>query len=201
MAHLTLEEFEESLGLLTAGGPPEKLRDRFARLNAFHSRRGMNSLHALAERLYTLSSGLRRDVPANRAFQALWMEHIAQGLSERSGQKLDELADQINQHLNPDGSVKEGEDGALQASIDEYEELMARKIGGVAARLDTLQKAVPAVAAILRARPRLDVPLDPPEPEEEHDHDHEHHDHDHAHHGHDHTHTHEEPGGDTGDKD
>ena len=40
MANLSLDEFESCLGLLAEGGTPEKLRDRLARLNAFHSRRG-----------------------------------------------------------------------------------------------------------------------------------------------------------------
>ena len=190
MANLTLDEFEEAIGVLAEGGTPEKLRDRLARLNAFHSRRGMNSLRAVTERLFMLSSGLRRDVPSTRAFQALWMERIGKGLSESSGRKLDELADKINENLNDDGSVREGQEDALQAAVTAYEEQLARKVGGAAARLDTLQKAVPAVAEILRSRPRVDLPLDPPEPEDEHEHhDHEHpgHEHhDHAHHGHEH---------------
>lgn len=199
MANLTLQEFEESLGVLAQGAPPEKLRDRLARLNAFHSRRGLNSLRALTERLYALSAGLRRDVPATRAFQALWMEHIGQGLTEKVGRELDELADQINSHLLENGAVKDGETEALDQVLVEYETRLARKVGGVAARLDTLQKAVPAVAELLRGKPRLDVPLDPPEPEDEHEHDHDHehhhgHHHEHAHdhgHAHEHEHTHE----------
>lgn len=194
MANLTLQEFEEALGVLAQGAPAEKLRDRLARLNAFHSRRGLNSLRALSERLFALSAGLRREVPATRAFQALWMEHIGQGLTEKVGTQLDELADQINSHLHENGAVKDGEQEALDQVLVDYETLLARKVGGVAARLDTLQKAVPAVAELLRARARLDVPLDPPEAEDdEHDHEH-HHDHDHAHgehHHHEHAHPHE----------
>lgn len=190
MANLTLEEFEEALGVLAEGGTPERLRDRLARLNAFHSRRGLNTLRALGERLYALSSGLRREVPAQRAFQALWMEHIAHRLNEKTGAKLDELADQVNANLEEGGAVRAGQEAALEQAVTEYEDFLARKAGGIAARLDTLQKAVPAVAAILRARPRLDVPLDPPEPEDEHDHEHAHaHGDKHGHpHGDDHTH-------------
>lgn len=192
MANLSLDEFERCLGLLAEGGSPERLRDKLARINAFHSRRGMNSLRALAERLYSLSSGLRRDVPAARAFNALWAEHVGTKLTRKSGEKLDELADKVNENLHDDGTVKDGSDATLETAVNEYEELLARKVGGETARLDTLQKAVPAVAAMLRAKPLLDVPLDPPEPEEddEHDHDHDHHGH-HHHHGHDHDHAHD----------
>jgi len=180
MANLSLDEFERCLGLLGEGGTPERLRDKLARLNAFHSRRGMNTLRALAERLYSLSSGLRRDVPAARAFNALWAEHVGTKLNRKAGEKLDELADKVNENLDEAGAIKDGEEAKLTAALDEYEELLARKVGGETARLDTLQKAVPAVATILRAKPLLDVPLDPPEPdddEDDHDHDHHHHDH------------------------
>jgi hypothetical protein len=179
MANLSLDEFERCLSLLAEGGSPSMLRDRLARLNAFHSRRGMNSLRAVAERLFALSSGLRRDVPAARAFHALWAEHVGTKLSRKAGEKLDELADKVNETLHDDGAVKEGCDEQLKASVDEYEELLARKVGGPTARLDTLQKAVPAVAEMLRAKPVLDLPLDPPDPEDDDEHDHDHHGHDH----------------------
>jgi hypothetical protein len=193
MANLSLDEFERCLSLLAEGGTPERLRDKLARLNAFHSRRGMNTLRALSERLYSLSSGLRRDVPAARAFHALWAEHVGTKLNRKSGEKLDALADKVNENLNEDGSVKDGMDGSLASAVDEYEELLARKVGGATARLDTLQKAVPAVATMLRAKSLLDVPLDPAEPDEdEDDHDHEHHDHAHHHHPHGHAHGEDE---------
>lgn len=191
MANLSLDEFERCLGLLAEGGSPERLRDKLARLNAFHSRRGMNSLRALSERLYSLSSGLRRDVPAARAFHALWAEHVGTKLTRKSGGVLDDLADKVNESLDEAGNVKDGAEEALKGALDQYEELLARKVGGETARLDTLQKAVPAVATMLRAKPLLDVPLDPPEPDDDEDHDH-HHDHDHDH---DPAHEHHHHGG------
>lgn len=195
MANLSLDEFERCLGLLAEGGTPEKLRDKLARLNAFHSRRGMNTLRALAERLYSLSSGLRRDVPPARAFHALWAEHVGTKLSRKSGGTLDDLADKVNESLDEAGNIKDGAEVTLESALTEYEELLARKVGGETARLDTLQKAVPAVATILRARPLLDLPLDPPEPDEDEDED----DHDHHHHGHDHDHDHDHEHGGAGE--
>jgi ABC-type nickel/cobalt efflux system permease component RcnA len=114
-------------------------------------------------------------------------------LDEASGRRLDELADGINQLLDPDGSPKEGKREELEAKIAEYEELLARKVGGPSARLDTLQKAVPVVAEILRSRPILEVPLDPPDADAEADHSHHDHDH-HDHHHHDHAHPSREEG-------
>jgi len=187
MGNLSADEFEASITLLAEGGTPERLRDRLVRLNAFHSRRGLNSIKSIADRLFTLSSGLRRDVPATRAFQALWTEHIAKGLTQASGSALDELAERINATLQSDGSLREGQEEELDKALADYEDLMARKVGGKGARLDMLQKAVPLVAAKLRAKPELDVPLDPPD-EEEAEHDHS----GHAH-AHDHAHAHEAP--------
>jgi len=197
MANLSLDEFERCISQLADGGAPERLRDRLARLNAFHSRRGLNSLRAITERVYMLSSGLRRDVPAARAFHALWAEHVGTKLTRKTGEQLDELADKVNDNLHDDGAVKEGHDDKLKAAVDQYEELLARKVGGETARLDTLQKAVPAVAAMLRAKPVLDLPLDPPESEDEHDHDH----HDHEHHHHEHEHGGEAAGSGTSEED
>src|SRR5262245_4922727 len=141
MASLTMEEFEQCLTILGDGGSPGRLRDRLARLGAFHSRRGLNSYRAVSDRIYTLSGGLRRDVPAGRAFQALWAEHIGKRLNETVGKRLDDLADGIHQLLDPDGSAKEGKRGDLEAKIAEYEDLLARKVGGPVARLDKIGRA------------------------------------------------------------
>ena len=188
MASLTNDEFEQCLTILGEGGSLGKLRDRLARLGAFHSRRGLNTFRAVSDRIYTLSGGLRRDVPAARAFHALWAEHIGKQMNETAGRRLDELADAINALLEKDGTPKPDARTELEAKITEYEDLLARKVGGLTARLDTLQKAVPVVAEILRARPVLDVPRDPPDAEDDAHHDH---DHDHHHH-HDHGHAHGE---------
>jgi len=176
MANLTMEEFEQCLTVLADGGSPEKLRDKLCRLNAFHSRRGLGTIGSISSRLYQLSSGLRRDVPATRAFQALWAEFIGKRLNEEIGGKLDELADKINENLAESGHVKDGCQETLEQRLTEYEELLARRVGGIAARLDTLQKAYPSVAEILRVRAVPDVPLDPPDAED-HDHHHEGHHH------------------------
>ena len=99
MAHLNLEEFEDCITVLVDGGAPEKLRDRLCQLNAFHSRRGLSTAKAISARLYQLSSGLRREVPSTQAFQALWADFIGTRLTEAAGEKLDELADKINENL------------------------------------------------------------------------------------------------------
>lgn len=157
MATLTMEEFERCLDLLGASDSPGRLRDRLAKMGAFHSRRGLNSARAIADRLYRLSGGLRRESPASRAFQALWTERIGAQLDEEAGRELDGLADAINALLEPDGSVRAGAQQDLERAVATYEEALARRVGGEAARLDTLLKALPAVAEILRSRPVLEI--------------------------------------------
>ncbi len=159
MATLTMEEFERCIALLGGDGSPGRLRDRLAKMGAFHSRRGLNSLGSIAERLYRLSGGLRREGPASRAFQALWAERIGSKLDEDAGRELDGLADAINALLEQDGSVREGARQELERAVTAYEETLARRVGGEAARLDTLIKALPAVAEILRARPVIQVDI------------------------------------------
>ena len=166
MAHLSIEELEEALEVMADGGSAASVRDKFVRLGAFHSRRGIGDYAALARRVYTLSGGLRREVPTTAAFQALWGDFMHQRIDEESGEKLDELAEAINEHIDLDaGTIKEGNQEALAGTLATYEDFLASKIGGKAARFDTLQKAFPEVAEILRARP---VPTgEAPEVEEE----------------------------------
>src|SRR3989454_12725351 len=70
MALLTAAEFTEAVGALAEHYGVERLRERLARLNAFTSRRGLNTAAALAERLHLLTGGLRRQVPATYAFRS-----------------------------------------------------------------------------------------------------------------------------------
>ncbi len=76
MALLTPAEFTEAVSALAAHYGVERLRERLARLNAFTSRRGLNTAPALAERLHLLTGGLRRQVPATYAFSQLWNEMV-----------------------------------------------------------------------------------------------------------------------------
>jgi len=68
MAHLTPAEFTQTVEALAAHFGVEQLRERLAKMNAFTSRRGLNTPAAIAERLHLLSGGLRRQVPATYAF-------------------------------------------------------------------------------------------------------------------------------------
>jgi len=153
MAHLKQEEFTRAVAFLAEDLGLQRLRDRLVRLNAFVMRRRATSAERLANQLYMLTSGLRRQVPATAAFHALWDEQIAERVGEEGEKPLAELADGINECLDAKGGVLPEQEGELDGRVRAYEERLAARVGAARARLDTLLKAFPAVAERLRAMP------------------------------------------------
>src|SRR5262245_46276107 len=99
MAQLTHAEFTEAVAAPADHLGIERLRDRLARMNAFTSRRGLNTATAIADRLQLLTGGLRRQVPATYAFSQLWNEMVGGRVGEEGEQKLEKLADGVNAFL------------------------------------------------------------------------------------------------------
>lgn len=154
MAAPTGQELREAIALIAERIGYGKLHERLVRLNAFVSRRKPPSPDVLADRIYTLSAGLRRQVPATLAFQTLWAETFSSAVGEENEKKLEGVADRINATLAEDErAVQEGKESELDAAIGEYEEILTAAIGPRAARVDMLLKAVPPVAERLRSRP------------------------------------------------
>jgi hypothetical protein len=148
------QELREAIGLVAERMGYGKLYDRLVRLNAFVSRRKPASPDVLADRLYTLSAGLRRQVPATLAFQTVWAETFSGAIGEENEKTLEGVADRINATLTEDErGVREGRETELDDAIGEYERILTAAIGPRAARLDMLLKAVPPVAERLRQRP------------------------------------------------
>jgi len=154
------QELRGAIGILAERLGYGKLHDRFVRLNAFVSRKKPPSPDVLADRIYSLSGGLRRQVAATIAFHTVWSETFASAIGEENEKKLEALADRINATLTEgERAVQQGREAELDAAIGEYEEVLAAAIGPQAARVDMLLKAVPPVAERLRARP---LPKTPP---------------------------------------
>jgi len=151
MAFLTAEEFGAAIGVLAEHHGVERLRERFARMNAFTSRRGLNSATAIADRLFALSAGLRRQVAATLAFSSLWQELVGARLGDAGEKRLETLAEEVNACLAEDESIVAGKEGELDRALDAYRDALAGAVGPAVARLDMLMKAVPAVADRLRA--------------------------------------------------
>ena len=115
------------------------------------TRRGSPSAEALADQLYQLTGGLRRQVPASIALQGLWAEQVGGKLGEQGEKALEAIAEQINACLGERDAVVEGKDAELTALLQQYQQRLAEAVGPERAKLDMLLKAVPAVAARLRA--------------------------------------------------
>src|SRR4029077_10740368 len=125
MATLTPVEFSEAIGALATHFGLERLRDRLARMNAFTSRRGLNTPAAIAERLHLLTGGLRRQVPATYAFSTVWNEMVHAGLDEEREKRLETLVEQVNACLTEDESVSAGKEDALDQALAAYRDVLA----------------------------------------------------------------------------
>jgi len=153
MAQLTQTEFNHAVAALAEHHGVERLRDHLARMNAFTSRRGLNSAAAIAERLHLLTGGLRRQVPGTYAFSSLWGEMIAKRVGEDGEKRLGTLADEVNACLAPDDSITAGKEDALDQALARYRQVLEELTGADVARLDMLLKAVPSVAERVRRSP------------------------------------------------
>lgn len=151
MANLTAPEFNGAMDVLCAHFGLERLRDRFAQMGAFTTRRGLNSSAALAERVHRLSGGLRLRVASTYAFSQLWGEMLNARLGEDGEKSLEELADKVNACLTPTETIVEGREAELDGALAAYREKLEGLAGADVARWDMLLKAVPAVADRLRS--------------------------------------------------
>jgi len=146
---------------LATGVGLQRLIDKFFRYHGLITRRGFKTPEILANHIYTLTAGLRRQVPANLAFQAIWAEHLSEKLGEEGAENLGKLADAVNACLEDDKIVAEKE-ADLDKALNDYRAALATSVGDDFARLDMLIKAVPAVADRLRAGIPASTPDSPP---------------------------------------
>lgn len=154
MAHLTQQEFTQAIDLLATDAGLQRLRDKFVRLNALVTRRRAASVQHLADQLYMLTSGLRRQVPATVAFHSLWGERLNEKIGGEEGEKaLEPLADKINGCLGERERLIPEKESELEAALRAYEGTLSAKVGAETARLDMLLKSVPDVAKKLREMP------------------------------------------------
>lgn len=151
MANLSEAEFGRAMQVLVDHYGLERLRDRFAKIGAFTSRRGLNTPSALADRVYRLSGGLRRQAMPTFAFTTLWGEMLQAKLGDDGEKRLEELAGKVNAYLTTDEHIVEGKDEEIDRALAEYSEALTAAAGADVARADMLLKAVPAVADRLRA--------------------------------------------------
>ena len=153
MATLTQDEFTRLVCSLADELGLQRFRDRLVRLNGLVTRRRVASAQSLADRLYMLTGGLRRQVPATIAVHSIWNEQVNQKLGEEGEKALEQLAEKINGCLGERDEIDSEKESELDETLRQYERQLADRIGVERARLDMLLKAVPAVATKLRATP------------------------------------------------
>jgi hypothetical protein len=164
MAHVTQQEFFRAIEILAEDLGLQRLRDRLVRLNALVMRRRAVSVEHLANQLYQLTGGFRRQVPASVAVQALWSEQINEKLDEDAEKELEEVATAINTCLGERDKIIDEKREELDQHLESYERSLSRHVGPEKARMDMIIKAVQQVADRLREMP---PPTDPVEVEGE----------------------------------
>jgi hypothetical protein len=150
MAQLTPAEFSDAVTALAGHFGVERLRERLARMNAFTSRRGLNTAAAIADRLNLLTGGLRRQVAATFAFSQLWNEMLGARLGEEGEKRLEVIVEQVNACLGEHEELVAGKEDELDRALVAYRDVLAQATDVTVAHVDMLLKAVPAVAERLR---------------------------------------------------
>ena len=157
MANLKVEEFNQIIHFLAEAHGLQAFRDKLVRLNALVTRRKAASAARLATQLYTLTGGLRREVPATIAVHSLWAEQINKNLGEDGEKRLGEIAEKINDCLDDDDRIIEERSVEISEHIRDYEKCLAIAAGAGPARVDMILKAVPDVAERLRTMPLVEI--------------------------------------------
>lgn len=152
MAQLTADEFREAVALLARELGVQRLRDKLVHMRALVTRRGLTDAAQLAEQLYLLSGGLRRQTPATIGFFSLWNSTLHAKIGEDGETRLEKLAEQVNACLGEDDRILPDKEADLEPALTAYEDALVAFVGPDFAYFDMLLKAVPDVAERLRER-------------------------------------------------
>lgn len=156
MAQITASEFREAVCLLARELGVQRLRDKLVRVGALVTRRGSPEAERLAEQLYMLTGGLRRQTAATLGFFAVWNETLHSKLGQDGEERLEQLAEKVNACLDDNDEVIPDKEAELEPALAAYESALEAAVGRDLAYFDMLLKAVPPVAERLRSR-RVDI--------------------------------------------
>jgi len=150
MAHVTSREFDTLIQLLTEQYGLSALHARLLKANALVSHKRPSRWQPLANQLYQLSAGLRRDHPARYALEMLWQELIS-GVTEGVEQEtFDALAERINACLTEKFEVIPDRQTDLIAALGAYHHTLASIASADVAYIEILLRASKDVAQFLR---------------------------------------------------
>ena len=150
MAHVTSPEFDTIIRLLTEQYSLNVLHERLLKANALVSHKRPPRWQPLANQLYQLSAGLRRDHPARYAIELLWQEMISSTTAEDQQDAFDALAERINECLTEKFAVIPDRQTDLIAALGAYHHALASVSGADVAYIEILLRASKDVAQFLR---------------------------------------------------
>ena len=150
MAHVTSGEFDTLIQLLTEQYGLSALHARLLQANALVSHKRPARWQPLANQLYQLSAGLRRDHPARYALEMLWQEMISGTTESVEQETFDALAERINACLTEKFEVIPDRQTDLIAALGAYQHTLASVSSADIAYIEILLRASKDVAQFLR---------------------------------------------------
>ena len=150
MAHVTSREFDTLIQLLTEQYGLSALHARLLKANALVSHKRPPRWQPLANQLYQLSAGLRRDHPARYALEMLWQELISGKTEGVEQETFDALAERINACLTEKFEVIPDRQADLIAALGAYHHTLAGVSSADIAYIEILLRASKDVARFLR---------------------------------------------------
>ena len=150
MAHVTSAEFDTIVRLLSGHYGLPGLHERLLKANALVSRKRPARWQPLANQLYQLSAGLRREHPARYAIEVLWQELVSETVGNDRQETLNRLAEDINACLTETLDVVPGKHADLIAALGAYHRALAEAASAEVAYTEVILRASTGVAEFLR---------------------------------------------------
>ena len=150
MAHVTSHEFDTIIRLLTEQYSLNVFHARLLKANALVSHKRPARWQPLANQLYQLSAGLRRDHPARYAIELLWQELVSGTTEGVEQETFDALAERINACLTEKFEVIPDRQTDLIAALGAYHHTLAGVASADVAYIEILLRASNDVAQFLR---------------------------------------------------
>ena len=151
MAHVTSAEFDTIIRLLSDHYGLPGLHERLLKANALVSRKRPPRWQPLANQLYQLSAGLRREHPARYAVEVLWQELVSETVGDDRQETLNRLAEGINTCLTETLDVVPEKHADLIAALGAYHRALAEAASADVAYTEVVLRASTGVAEFLRA--------------------------------------------------
>ncbi len=150
MAHVTSHEFDTIIRLLTEQYGLNVFHARLLKANALVSHKRPARWQPLANQLYQLSAGLRRDHPARYAIELLWQELVSGTTEGVEQETFDALAERVNGCLTEKFEVIPDRQTDLIAALGVYHHALAGVASADVAYIEILLRASKDVAQFLR---------------------------------------------------